>query len=97
MIDPTDLVERYSAMWNEPDPPLRREMIRSVFAPDSTLAVEPPEEIRDMARNVGIPRPMLEVNGYDELEIRVTRAHDEFVAPGTYFSKSFSHSLQRYS
>src|SRR5215472_1805308 len=36
------------------------------------------------AAGLGFPAPILEARGHDELEVRVTRAYEEFVAPGNF-------------
>ena len=79
-----DLVESYVAVWNEPDPERRRAAVRELWAPDAVHVLQPPEEIRRVAAGIGFDRPVLEARGHDALDVRVTRAHDEFVAPGGY-------------
>ena len=79
------LVDRYISLWNDPDPDARRKLIREVWRPDGAqVLVDPPQEIRDAAKNIEFPIPPLEVHGYDALEVRVTRAYEMFVAPGEY-------------
>jgi hypothetical protein len=78
------LVERYLAMWNEPDVEARRRLVRSVFSEQAVHRVQGPEEIRVVARALGFPTVTLEVRGYDELDFRVGQAYREFVAPGTF-------------
>lgn len=82
--DPSALVDRYVAMWMEPDASTRRRRIREVWALDGRQILEPPQAIREVARAVGFPHPALEVRGYGALEFRVTRAHQEFIAPGSF-------------
>ena len=73
------------ALWNEPDPDVRRHAIRALWAPDGAqVLVDPPEEVRDAADRLAFPMPTLEVHGYDALEARVTRAYETFIAPGEY-------------
>jgi len=80
-----ELVDRYVALWNEPDPDVRRKLIHELWAPDGAqVLVDPPEEVRDVADRLKFSIPPLEVHGYDALEARVTRAHEMFVAPGAY-------------
>ncbi len=83
-VDPNALVDRYVAMWMEPDPAARRRRIREVWAPGGGQILESPQTIRDAARLVGFLHPALEVRGYGPLEFRVTRAHDEYIAPGQF-------------
>jgi hypothetical protein len=83
--DLQQLVDRYLALWNEPDPETRRRVIRELWAPDvAQVLVDPPEEVRDAADRLAFSMPTLEVHGYDALEARVTRAHEMFIAPGEY-------------
>jgi len=83
--DLQQLVDRYVALWNEPDPDIRRHAIRELWAPDGfQVLVDPPEEVREAADRLAFAMPTLEVHGYDALEARVTRAHEMFVAPGAY-------------
>jgi len=83
LIDPTDIAARYLAMWNEPDASVRRATIRALFTADVEQVVDPPEEMRDRAREIGF-EPKLELLGHAALEARVRRAYEEFVEPGTF-------------
>jgi hypothetical protein len=83
-----DLAERYVAMWTEPDAERRRVSIRDLFTPDATHVLEPPEEIRARAIELRVPSPPIVVRGHDEMEPRVTRAFEEFVAAGEYTFRS---------
>ena len=84
-----DLVGRYVALWNEPDPDTRRVTIRELWSSDgSHVLVNPPEAIRDAAKALDVPASALEVHGYEALEARVTRAYEMFLAPGNYVFKA---------
>ena len=85
-IDPYELVSRYVAVWNQPDAELRRKAIHDLWIQDGAHILQPPQEMRQAAR-LGFPSPVLEARGHDELKQRVTRAYDDFVAPGTYIFK----------
>jgi hypothetical protein len=78
------LVESYVAVWNEPDPDRRRVAVRELWAPDAVHLLQPPDEMRRAAAGIGFAGQVLEARGHDALDVRVTRAHDEFVAPGAY-------------
>lgn len=81
----TDLVDRWNALWIEPDADVRRTLIRQVWAPDGgQVLADPPEDIRAAADQLQFPIPPLTVHGYDALEARVTRAYEMFVAPGEH-------------
>ena len=79
-----DLADRYVAVWNESDPSTRRELLRHLWSSVALHRLQPPAEMRIAARSVGFSDAVLEARGHDELEQRVTRAYDEFVAPGTF-------------
>ncbi|OXR42713.1 hypothetical protein B7C42_05050 [Nocardia cerradoensis] len=89
--EPTDielknLLDHWIGQWNEPDADRRRELIREVWAEDGyQILVNPPEGIRDTARQYGVPAPAVEVRGYDAMFARVTRAYEMFVADGEHF------------
>jgi len=40
--------------------------------------------MRQAAAGLGFPSPVLEACGHDELEVRVTRACEQFAAPGNF-------------
>lgn len=83
-INPQDLTDRYVALWNEPDADVRRDTIRELWAEEATHVLQPPQDIRQAAEGLGFAAVTLETRGYAALEFRVTRAHEEFVAPGTF-------------
>jgi hypothetical protein len=87
MIDSGELATRYVAAWNEPDPQRRRDMVRGLWAADGAQVLEPPQEIRDAGAALGMTA-RLEAHGHDELEDRVARAYDDFVAPGEFTFRS---------
>ncbi|MGC5009709.1 hypothetical protein ACLQ2R_02985 [Streptosporangium sp. DT93] len=87
MIDIQELVGRYVAVWNEPDPELRREAVAGLWAKDGVQVLQPPREIRDAAGALGLTA-VLEARGHEELEVRVTRSYEEFVAPGAFLFRS---------
>jgi hypothetical protein len=78
------LATRYVALWNEPDAGRRRAAIRDLWAADGSHVLLPPEEYRREADRLGFPAATLEARGHAALEVRVSRAYEEFVAPGTY-------------
>jgi hypothetical protein len=78
-----DLANRYLAVWNEPDADARRHAIEELWTEDGVHLLEPPEEIVKRATEIGVTAT-LEARGHKELFSRVTRAYDEFVAPGQY-------------
>jgi len=86
-IDPRELVDRYVAVWNEPDAELRRKAIHELWTQDGAHIVQPPREIRTAATGLGFTSTTLEAHGHHELEVRVTRAYQEFVAPGEFTFK----------
>ncbi len=83
-IDPRELVSRYVAVWNEPDLEQRRKAIHDLWTKDGVHILQPPQEIRRAAAGLGFPSAVLEARGHDALEVRVSRAYEEFVAPGEF-------------
>jgi hypothetical protein len=79
-----NLIQRYVALWNEPDPDRRRAAIRELWTAEAVHVLQPPADLRATAAAIGFDRPILEARGHEALERRVTRAHEEFVAPGTF-------------
>lgn len=83
-IDAQDLAARYIGLWNEPDPETRRKTVHALWAEDGQHILLPPQQMHDQAVGLGFTSAALEARGHDELHARVTRAYEEFVAPGTY-------------
>lgn len=83
-VDPKDLTERYVAVWNETDPDRRRAAVAQLWAEDGVHVLQPPEEINTAAAGLGFSTTTLRARGHAELEFRVRRAHEEFVAAGIY-------------
>lgn len=81
--DPQTVADRYAAVWNEPDPELRRRAVRELWHEDAVHVLQPPQEMREAARVIGFAEPELRARGHAELDARVNRAYEEFVAPGT--------------
>ena len=78
-----DLANRYVAIWNEADADARKEAVEALWTEGGVHLLEPPEEIVKRAAEIGVTAT-LEARGHAELLRRVTRAYDEFVAPGHY-------------
>lgn len=87
-LDLQQLIDRYVAVWGEPDPGRRRAAVRDLFAVGAVHVLQPPQEMREAAAGLGFDRLVLEARGHDALETRVRRAYEEFVAPGTYVFRS---------
>jgi hypothetical protein len=85
MTDPAELADHYVALWNEPDPDQRRQLIEKLWAEDGAHILQPPQEIREIAARPGIGlNATLEARGHTALEARATSAHEEFVASGAF-------------
>lgn len=78
-----DLANRYLAVWNEPDADVRRQAVEQLWTEDGVHLLDPPEEIVKRAAEIGVSAT-LEARGHAELVRRVSKAYDEFVAPGQY-------------
>ncbi len=83
-----ELVSRYVAVWTEPDAELRRKAIQELWAEDGAHILQPPQELRQAAAGLGFPSATLQARGHDELEARVTRSYQDFVAPGQFTFKA---------
>ncbi len=83
--DLTDFAERYLALWNEPDPDRRRQLIADLWAPGGgQVLVDPPQEVREAADHHQFLVPPLEVHGHEALDARVSRAYDNFIPAGEH-------------
>src|SRR6185503_10924003 len=76
----TELAERYTAVWNEPDAETRRRAIEALWTEDALVLLQPPVEMIATATGLGVA-PSLRVRGHAELEARVTRAYEQFIVP----------------
>jgi hypothetical protein len=81
--DVNQLAGRYVAVWNQPDPARRRAAIAEVWTDDAVHLLEPPVEAREAAAGLAI-NPVFAARGHAELLPRVTRAYEDWVAPGQY-------------
>ncbi|MGW0089157.1 hypothetical protein ACWDWS_09125 [Streptomyces sp. NPDC003328] len=80
--------DRYVAVWNEPDAERRRAEVHELWSADAVHVVRPPEEILRTAEGLGFDRLVLQARGHRALEFRVSRAYEEFVAPGAFVFRS---------
>ncbi|MFG2638314.1 hypothetical protein ACGFX8_31645 [Streptomyces sp. NPDC048362] len=87
-IDIHNRTDRYVAVWNESDAEQRRAAICELWSADTVHVLQPPREILQTAEGLDFDRLVLEARGHHALEFRVTRAHKEFVAPGTCVFRS---------
>lgn len=87
-IDLRNLTDRYVAVWSEPDPERRRAAVRELWSTDGVHVLQPPHEMRQAAEGLGFDHLVLEARGHDELEVRVRRAYEEFIAPGIFVFRS---------
>jgi hypothetical protein len=79
-----DLADRYVALWNEPDPDRRRELIEGLWTEDGSHILQPPQEMREIAAGPGLGLvATLEARGYAELEARAATAYEQWVGSGT--------------
>ncbi|MHC3467416.1 hypothetical protein ACYF6T_01765 [Streptomyces sp. 7R007] len=78
-VDPQELADRYIAQWNVPDAAGRRAAVEALWAEDGRHVLHPPAEIRRVAADLGFGNQTLQARGYDAIETRVTRGHEQFV------------------
>jgi hypothetical protein len=83
LIDPKELVDRYVALWSEPDAERRGRAMAELWTQDGVQFLQPPQQVREAAAGLGVT-PTLEARGHDELKVRVTRSYEEFIAPGEF-------------
>jgi hypothetical protein len=72
--DPQVLADRYAALWNEPDAELRRTGVAELWRADGVHVLQPPQEMRRSAVELGFADPVLAARGHRELEARVRTA-----------------------
>jgi hypothetical protein len=82
MTDANELADRYVAMWTEPDAERRRFAIAERWTEDG----RPHRSATGGAGGRGGTRhpPTFQARGHRELDERMTRAYEEFVAPGEF-------------
>jgi len=79
--DPNELAERYAAVWMERDGDRRRKAIADLWSDDAIHVLQPTQEVYEAAEERAV-NPTWQVRGHDELEARVTKAYEDFVASG---------------
>lgn len=78
-----ELVDRFVTIWNEPNAERRRTMVRQLWTEDALHVFQPPQEVLDAAAGLNVTA-VFQARGHAELEKRVSRAYEEFIAPGQY-------------
>jgi hypothetical protein len=78
-----ELVNRFVAIWNEPDADRRAASVRELWTVDALHFFQPPQEVLDAAAALDVTA-VFQARGHAELEARVARAHEQFVAPGEF-------------
>jgi len=91
-ISAQEFAERYVGVWNEASPEARRTLIRELWSEQGEHVLQPPIEMREMARRIGFAEPKLELRGHPALEARVKRAYEDFVAGGKYVFRAGPHA-----
>ena len=67
-----------------PDAGQRRKAVEDLWTEGGAHVLQPPGDIRQAATALGFPAATLQARGHDALEVRVTRAYQEFVATGKF-------------
>ena len=81
MDDTNELVDRYVALWNEPDAERRRVAIETLWKEDGAQILQPPQEAREIAARPGLRlTARFEVLGHAALETRAKSVQEEFIA-----------------
>jgi hypothetical protein len=78
-----EFIDRYLAVWHEPDTKNRRAAVEELWTPDAVHALQPTRVAQAEAERVGATA-VFEARGHDALEARVAQAYAEFVEPGEY-------------
>jgi hypothetical protein len=81
MNNPKQLVDRYAAVWNESDADRRREGVAELWSEDAVHILQPPQQVQEAAATLNVT-PTFQARGHTELEARVVRAYEAFVAEG---------------
>jgi len=79
--DANELAERYTAVWMEPEGERRRKAIADVWSEDAIHVLQPTEAVYEAAQERAV-NPTWQVRGHDELDGRVIKAYEDFVATG---------------
>lgn len=82
-MSPEELFDKYVALWNGQDTERRHERVIELWAPGARQVLKPPVEVTEVASGLGMTAS-LEARGHDQLQERMTRAYDEFVASRGY-------------
>jgi hypothetical protein len=81
--DSRELADCYAAIWNEPDADRRRSAVAALWTDDAVHVLQPPQQVQEAASALDVT-PTFQARGHAELEARVARAYEEFVAPGEF-------------
>ena len=87
MTNTRDLVDRYVAVWSEPNAERRRRAVATLWTEDGVHLLQPPQSVRDAAAALAV-NAVFQARGHEELEARVARAYEEFIAPGEFSFRS---------
>jgi hypothetical protein len=93
VTDARDLVDRYVAIWNEPSTEQRWRAVVTLWTEDGLHLLQPPQSVQDAAAALSV-NAAFQARGHKELQARVTRAYEEFVAPGKFSFRS-RHNVAR--
>jgi hypothetical protein len=93
MSNTKELVDRYVAIWNEPDDERRRQGVAELWSEDAVHILQPPEQVREAAAELEVTSTF-QARGHAELEARVAHAYTEFIASGRNTFRAQDHGTR---
>ena len=85
MNDAAELVDCYVAIWNEADTERRHAVVAELWPEDALDVLQPPQKVLEAAAALDMTA-IFRAHDLKELEARVDRACEEFVARGQFSS-----------
>jgi hypothetical protein len=92
-VNSRELVDRYVAVWNEPDRERRRSAVAALWTEDALHVLQPPEKVQETAATMHVTATF-QARGHGELEPEWLAPYEEFVAPGEFSFKARDNSAR---